>query len=203
MVLSFLEDVGYLPRLGVLVDTVMHRLGLHGLTIIPMFLGLGCNVPGALATRIFETRRQRLISATLMAICVPCMAQIAMVVGLLGDYGAQGLVPLFGTLGVLWVVLALVFRFAIPGEAPEVFIEIPPYRFPYYRGLAQKVWMRISHFITEAIPLVLLGVLVVNLLYELHIIQILAACRNTPKTAEKAGVAVQPLGYKAALFVSL
>ncbi len=90
-VLGLLEDTGYLPRLGILMDTFMHRMGLHGLTIIPMLLGLGCNVPGALATRIFETRRQRFVAAVLMAICVPCMGQSAMVVALLGPYRPHGM----------------------------------------------------------------------------------------------------------------
>ncbi len=175
LVLSILEDVGYLPRLGVLVDTIFHRLGLHGLTIIPMALGLGCNVPGALSTRILETRRQRFIAATLMAICVPCMAQTAMIVGLMGqsDNPTLGLFAVFGTLAVLWVVLALIFKHALPGESPEIFIEIPPYRVPYFRAVGQKVWLRTRQFITEAVPFVLLGVFVVNILYALHIIQFL------------------------------
>ena len=175
LMLSVLEDVGYLPRLGVLVDTVMHRLGLHGLTIIPMMLGLGCNVPGALSTRILETRRQRFIAATLMAICVPCMAQIAVIIGLMGqsDNPTLGMFAVFGTLAVLWVVLALVFKHALPGESPEIFIEIPPYRVPYFRAVAQKVWLRTRQFITDAVPYVLLGVFLVNILYALHIIQFL------------------------------
>jgi ferrous iron transport protein B len=138
-----------------------------------MLLGLGCNVPGALATRIFDTRRERFVSATLMAICVPCMAQIAMVAGLLGKYGAAGLGPVFGTLALLWVVLALILNRALPGEAPEIFTEIPPYRIPYHRAVAQKVWLRTRQFVSEAIPYVLLGVLIVNALYSLHLIQFL------------------------------
>ncbi len=173
LVLSLLEDIGYLPRLGVLVDTIMHRLGLHGLTIIPMMLGLGCNIPGALATRVLETRRQRFIAATLMAICVPCMAQIAMVVGLLGKFGAAGLIPVFGTLAILWVVLALIFKTVLPGEAPEIFIEIPPYRIPSVHATSQKVWLRTRQFVADAVPYVLLGVLIVNVMYVLGIIQFL------------------------------
>jgi ferrous iron transport protein B len=171
LVLSMLEDTGYLPRLGVLMDTFMHRLGLHGFTIIPMLLGLGCNVPGALSTRVFEEKRQRFISAILMAICVPCMAQTAMVVGLLGRFGAVGLVPVFGTLAVLWIILALLFKVLIPGETPEIFIEIPPYRIPSGRAVAQKLWLRTRQFIVEAVPYVLLGVLFVNMIYSLRVIQ--------------------------------
>ena len=89
--LSFLEDSGYLPRLGILVDNLMHKLGIHGLAIIPMLLGLGCNVPGAMATRILETRREKFIAAVLMTIAVPCMAQTAMVFGLVGSFGVKAM----------------------------------------------------------------------------------------------------------------
>ncbi|MFH1788237.1 MAG: ferrous iron transporter B, partial [Candidatus Altiarchaeota archaeon] len=79
--LSVLEDVGYLPRLATLLDSVMHKIGLHGSAVVPAVLGLGCNVPGVLSTRIMETKKQRFIAATLLAICVPCLAQNAVIVG--------------------------------------------------------------------------------------------------------------------------
>ena len=89
LILSFLEDVGYLPRLAILLDNLMHRLGLHGYAIIPTLLGLGCNVPGILATRILEGKRERFIAATLISIGVPCAALQAMIVGLVGKQGGQ------------------------------------------------------------------------------------------------------------------
>jgi len=171
LVLSFLEDSGYLPRLAVLIDKLMHSVGLHGMAIVPMLLGLGCNVPGALATRVLETKRERFIAATLMAIAVPCMAQIAMIFGLIGEYGARGLFPVFGTLFVIWFVFGILMKLVIKGESPEIFIEIPPYRLPYFGALLKKLWMRIKWFLKEAIPFVLLGILIVNLLYSLGIIE--------------------------------
>lgn len=171
LVLSFLEDSGYLPRLAVLVDNVMHRFGLHGLAIIPMMLGLGCNVPGAMATRVLETRRERFIAATLMAIAVPCMAQIAMVAGLIGGYGAKGFGLVFGTLFAVWLVLGVLLNRFSKGESPEIFVEIPAYRLPYWGALFKKLSMRIRGFLREAVPFVLLGVFVTNILYSLGIIQ--------------------------------
>ena len=171
LVLGFMEDSGYLPRLGVLLDNIMHKLGIHGLAIIPMLLGLGCNVPGALGTRILETRRERFIAGTLMAIAIPCMAQIAMIFGLVGKYGSGALALVFGTLFVVWVILGLILNHTLKGESPEIFVEIPPYRFPYPLALLKKLWMRILWFLKEAVPYVLLGVLVVNILYALHIIE--------------------------------
>jgi len=172
LVLSFLEDSGYLPRLAVLVDNVMHKFGLHGLAIIPMLLGLGCNVPGAMATRVLETRRERFIAATLMAIAVPCMAQMAMIFGLVGRYGARGLGLVFGTLLVVWIVLGVILGRFSKGESPEIFVEIPPYRMPYWNAVLKKLWMRVRGFVKEAVPYVLLGVFVVNIMYSLGIIQL-------------------------------
>ena len=172
-VLGILEDSGFLPRLGVLTDKLMHQVGLHGLSIISMLLGLGCNVPGALATRIMETKRERFIGATLMAICIPCMAQIAMVAGLIGKYGAKGFIPVFGTLFVVWLIIGILLNRILSGESPEIFVEIPPYRIPYSGALVKKLWMRVKWFLKEAVPFVLLGVFIVNILYSLKIIYFL------------------------------
>ncbi len=170
-VLAFLEDSGYLPRVAVMVDNIMHKAGLHGLAIIPILLGFGCNVPGALATRILETRKEKFIAATLMSIAVPCMALQAMLFGLLGSYGIKGLGIVFGTLLVVWFILGLILRRMIKGTSPEIFIEIPPYRIPYLKGVTKKTRMRLKWFIKEAVPFVLLGVLIANLLYTFGIIQ--------------------------------
>ncbi len=172
-VLSFLEDSGYLPRLGILVDNLMHKLGLHGLAIIPMLLGIGCNVPGALSTRMLETRKEKFIASTLMAIAVPCMAQIAMIFGLLGRYGLKAIIIVFVVLFVVWVILGLLMNRFVKGTSPEIFTEIPPYRIPYFKSLLKKLWMRIVWFIKEAVPYVLLGVLIINILYVLHVIDFL------------------------------
>jgi ferrous iron transport protein B len=173
LVLSFLEDSGYLPRLATLMDNLMHRMGMHGLSVVPMLLGLGCNVPGALSTRILETRRQRFIAATLMAIAVPCMAQTAMIIGLVGRYGPGGLGVVFGTLFLVWIVLGLILNRFMRGESPEIFIEIPPYQVPYWNSLLKKLWMRMRGFLRDAIPYVLLGVLLINILYASGIISLI------------------------------
>lgn len=171
IILAILEDTGYLPRAAVMFDNIMHRIGLHGLAIIPMLLGFGCNVPGALATRILETRKERFISATIMSIAVPCMALQAMIFGLLGKYGVKGLGIVFFTLLVVWFIIGYILRKIIKGTSPEIFIEMPPYRIPYFKGLIKKIYIRLKWFIKEAIPFVLLGVLIANLLYSLGIIQ--------------------------------
>jgi len=172
LVLSILEDSGYLPRLAVLADRFMHNVGLHGMGMIPMLLGLGCNVPGALSGRIMESERERFICTTLMSIAVPCMAQTAMIVGLAGRHGPQALVLIFGTLLLVWFVLGVILNGLLKGESPEILVDIPPYRVPYFKGLLKKVWMRLVAFIFEAVPFVLVGVLLANLLYSLGAIDL-------------------------------
>ncbi len=171
IVLSILEDCGYLPRLAVLVDGLMHRMGIHGLAIVPMMLGFGCNVPGLLSTRILATRRERFISCTLLSIAVPCAAMQAVIVGLLGKHLVAGLSVVYATLFVVWVILGLLMARFIRGKSPEIFVEIPPYRRPYFKDLAKKIWLRLKWFLKEAVPFVLLGVFIVNILYTLGIIQ--------------------------------
>ncbi len=169
--LSILEDTGYLPRLATLVDKIFHKLGMHGHGIVPLFLGLGCNVPGALSTRTLETRKQRFISATLLAICVPCMAQMAMIFGALGTYGLYYIGLVFLTLTILYIVIGLILNRFIKGESPEIFLEIPPYRRPSLKATFKKTWMRIRWFLKEAIPYLFVGVLIINVLYVIGILQ--------------------------------
>ncbi|MCF7908056.1 MAG: ferrous iron transporter B [Candidatus Omnitrophica bacterium] len=174
LILGVLEDWGYLPRLAILGDRIFHRLGLHGYAIVPMILGLGCNVPGALATRLFEERREKFISATLLAIAVPCMAQTAMIINILGRFGGQYIAIVLGTLFCLWLILGWLLNAFTKGISPEILLEIPPYRRPHLVGVLKKLWIRISGFLREALPLVLLGILVVNVLFFLKIIDFLA-----------------------------
>ncbi len=169
--LSILEDTGYMPRLATLVDNVFHKLGMHGHGIVPLFLGLGCNVPGALSTRTLETRKQRFISATLLAIAVPCMAQMAMVFGILGPYGVYYISLVFLTLGILYVIMGLIMNKLVKGESPEIFLEIPPYRRPSFKATLKKTWMRTRWFLKEAIPFLFAGVLVINILYSVGFLQ--------------------------------
>ncbi|MEX0681417.1 MAG: ferrous iron transporter B [Balneolales bacterium] len=174
LVLSLLEDIGYLPRIGVVIDTLMQRLGLQGLSIVPIMLGIGCNVPGVMAGRVLETKKQRFIVATLIAIVVPCMAQQAMVIGLLGQAGITGLSIVYGTLFILWIVLGILMNLFLKGKTPEMLMDLPPFRLPYWESSLKKIYMRMNSFIKNALPFVLLGVFMVNLLYTMGIIDFIS-----------------------------
>ena len=170
VVLSLLEDVGYLPRLGVVVDSIMRKLGIHGLSVVPLMLGVGCNVPGVMAGRMLETKKERFIVATLIAIVVPCMAQQAMVIGLLGQAGLAGLLLVYGTLFLLLLILGWSMNLFLGGKTTEMLIDLPPFRKPYAESLSKKIYMRMNGFIRGALPYVLLGVFVVNIFYTMGII---------------------------------
>lgn len=169
LVLGLLEDTGYLPRLAILMDTVMHRLGLHGYAIIPTLLGLGCNVPAILATRVLESQRERFIAATLISIAIPCAALQAMIIGLVGAWGLKYVAIVYGTLFVVWIVLGVILNRLVKGFSPELLIEIPPYRLPPWRAVLQKLWMRTYGFLAEAVPIILGAIFVVNILYLLGV----------------------------------
>jgi len=174
LVLGLLEDIGYLPRLAVLMDSLMHHIGLHGYAIIPTLLGFGCNVPAVMATRILESKKEQFIAATLISIAVPCAALQAMIIGLVGSYGIQYLAIVYGTLLVVWMALGIILNHTVHGFSPELLIEIPPYRLPPWSTVLQKLWMRIYSFLIEAIPFFLGAIIVMNLLYSLGIFEAIA-----------------------------
>lgn len=174
LVLGITEDFGYLPRLAVLADNFMHHLGLHGFAIIPMMLCAGCKVPGILATRILEERREKFIAATLMAIAIPCMAQTAMIVGLVGQRGGIYVAIVFLTLFILLVAKGMILNKILKGTSPEILIEIPPYRVPSAKAVMKKLWMRLLGFAREALPLVILGILFINILHTAKVLDLIA-----------------------------
>jgi ferrous iron transport protein B len=169
LVLSLLEDTGYLPRLAVFLDNMMHWLGLHGYAIIPTLLGLGCNVPGVMATRILENRRQRFITATLISIAVPCAALQAMIIGLVGKHGIGSVLLVYSILFLTWMMTGIILRYTTKGFLPELLIEIPPYRTPSFFALCSKMWMRVWGFLKEALPIVIAAIFIVNLLYTFKV----------------------------------
>lgn len=172
LVLGLIEDIGYLPRFALLLDGLMHKVGLHGFAIIPILLGFGCNVPGIMATRVLESKRERFIASTLISIAVPCAALQAMLIKLLGDWGGGPLAIVYGTLFLAWAIIGFILNKVMKGYSPELLLEIPPYRFPPLNVVVIKLWIRVKEFIIDAFPFVIAGVLAVNLLYYFEVIRL-------------------------------
>ncbi len=175
LVLGILEDSGYLPRLSVLTDSIFHKFGLHGFGIVPTMLGLGCRVPGVMATRVFETRKQRFIAITLLATAVPCSAQTAALFGIFAlTQNFNYIYIVFATLLAMFVINGILLNKFIKGESPEILLEIPPYRKIILKIVLKKLWMRIRIFLVKAVPVMFLGVLVLNILDILGIVDFIS-----------------------------
>jgi ferrous iron transport protein B len=167
--LGLLEDIGYLPRIAFLMDALMHKLGLHGKSILPFILGFGCNVPAIMSTRILEDKRERFISATLTTM-VPCAARLAVVFGLVAFY--LGPVIALGIYLFNLFMIALTARLLskfMPETSPGLILEMPVYRVPTFRAVVNKAWWRIREFIVEAWPLLILGSIILAVFNYLNI----------------------------------
>jgi ferrous iron transport protein B len=155
LLLSVLEDVGYLPRLGFLLDGLMHRLGLHGKSVIPFVLGYGCSVPAVLATRILEDERDRLITAAL-AVMIPCAARTVVIFGLVGRFlGPWMALGLYLGNALVVAVAATILAHFFPATGPGLIMEIPPYRWPTVRTTLGKTWLRLREFVKVAWPILI------------------------------------------------
>lgn len=166
LVLSLLEDSGYLNAAAYLTDATMHRIGLNGRAIIPLIAGAGCNVPAIIGTRILADARERFIAATLITL-VPCSARIAAIlgsVGLVAGWGAAAglfLTILLIIAGVGWAMNRL-----LPGETQELVMEMFPLRRPLLSAVLKRTWGKFVDFLIQAMPLMIVGSAVVGLLYE-------------------------------------
>lgn len=162
--LTILEDIGYLPRMAFLMDTVMHRIGLHGKSVLPFIISYGCNVPGVMATRILESPRDRFITATL-SVLVPCAARTTIIFGLVGAYiggiAAAGLYIF--NLVVIMILGAILTKF-IPEITPGLIMEIPPLRIPTFKNVFMKTWLRLKDFILVAWPLLIISSIILSFL---------------------------------------
>jgi ferrous iron transport protein B len=163
IILYFLEDSGYLSRIAFLMDTAMHKIGLHGKAFIPVMLGYGCNVPACLGCRIMETDRERLLAAFVTTL-VPCAARTVIILGLVGQFmGIQWALVLYVfNLLIIFALGRLAFR-TLPGEPTALIMEMSDYRMPHLKTVLKQTWFRLAEFIKIAFPLIIIGSLVIKL----------------------------------------
>ena len=173
--LALLEDVGYLPRAGYLADGLMHRIGLHGKSIIPFILGYGCSVPAVMATRILENKRDRFITA-MLAIMVPCVARTTIIYGLVGYFIGPHLAFLLYVINLFVIALSgKILTKLLPSVTPGLILEIPSYKVPSLRVIGAKMWLRIREFLRYAMPILVLGSVVMSLLEHFDVSRYLNA----------------------------
>jgi ferrous iron transport protein B len=178
LVLSLLEDSGYLGSLAYLADTVMHKVGLHGGAVIPMIMGFGCNVPAIMGTRVLTTRRERILACTLITL-TPCSARTAVIMAAVGVFaGWQYAVAIFGIdLAVIGAAGWLLNRM-LPGKASGMVMEMFTFRRPRVSTILKRTWFRFKTFMLLALPMIVIGSLALGALYETGYLQMLLAPVN-------------------------
>jgi len=157
---SVIEDSGYLPRLAMLIDRIFKKIGLNGRAVIPMVLGFGCDTMATIVTRTLETRRERLISTMLLALAIPCSAQLGVMLGLMA--GQPKLLVLWAIIvtGIFLLIGFLAAR-VIPGERPMFYMELPPLRLPTLGNIIVKTYTRMEWYFREVFPLFILASVII------------------------------------------
>jgi ferrous iron transport protein B len=170
---GLLEDTGYLPRLAVMLDRTFRHMGLNGKAVLPMVLGLGCDTMATLTTRILDSRKAAAIVTLLLALGVPCSAQLGVIIAMLAPLGVTAAVIWSGiTLATIFLVGWLAAK-VIPGEAGDFILEIPPVRTPKLSNIAIKVAARTEWYLKEAVPLFIIGTVVLYVLDATHLLTLL------------------------------
>ncbi len=154
---GILEDSGYLPRLAVMVNRIFKTLGLNGKAVLPMILGLGCVTMATLTARTLETKKERIIVTLLLALGVPCSAQLGVILGLLGGLSGAALAVWTGSVVTTLFVVGFLASKVIPGGSYDFIMELPPIRVPKLTNILVKTASRVEWYLKEAVPLFILG----------------------------------------------
>ncbi|MDP2921029.1 MAG: nucleoside recognition domain-containing protein [Candidatus Omnitrophota bacterium] len=151
---SLLEDSGYLPRLAMLIDRTFKKIGLSGRAVIPMVLGFGCATMATMVTRILPTKRERIIATLLLALAVPCSAQLGVIMALL-QHNPKALLVWAGVILFIFLLVGYLTSKILPGERPSFYMEIPPLRIPSLSNVMIKTYVRVKWYFLEIMPLFL------------------------------------------------
>ncbi|OGC02256.1 ferrous iron transport protein B [candidate division KSB1 bacterium RBG_16_48_16] len=167
--MAIIEDIGYLPRIAFLMDSFMHKVGLHGSAVIPGMLGFGCSVPAVMATRILPSPRDRFIAST-VSVLIPCSARMTVIFGLVGYYlgGTAALAIYLLNIIVISITGAVISKL-LPEDTPGMVMEMPTYQRPQAKIVLLKTWLRIKDFVYIAWPLLIVGSLVLSIAEWYHV----------------------------------
>jgi ferrous iron transport protein B len=166
-----LEDTGYLPRIAALTDRSLMSMGLNGRAIIPLILGLGCVTMGTLTTRILGSKRERFIATALMAIAVPCSAQIAVIAALMAKTGAVYAGTYLAILFAIFVALGTALHRIMPGQSTDLLIDLPSLRLPRLDNVVRKSGVKVWGFMKEVTVFFLAGAALISTLQVLGVLK--------------------------------
>ncbi|MBI5715348.1 MAG: ferrous iron transport protein B, partial [Chloroflexi bacterium] len=157
---GILEDSGYLPRLAVMLDRPFKAMGLNGKAVLPMVLGLGCDTMATLTTRILETRKERIMVTLLLALGVPCSAQLGVLLGMMSMLSPLAITVWGAVVIITMFVVGYLAAQLIPGKRSDFILELPPIRIPQLSNIVIKTVARLEWYLKEVLPLFLLGTLI-------------------------------------------
>lgn len=157
---GILEDSGYLPRLAVMLDRPFKAMGLNGKAVLPMVLGLGCDTMATLTTRILETRKERIMVTLLLALGVPCSAQLGVLLGMMSMLSPFAIIVWASVIIITMFVVGWLAARLIPGKRSDFILELPPIRIPQLSNIVIKTVARLEWYLKEVLPLFLLGTLI-------------------------------------------
>jgi ferrous iron transport protein B len=170
---SIMEDSGYLPRLASMLNRIFQAMGLNGKAVLPMVLGLGCDTMATLTTRILDTRKERIIVTLLLALAVPCSAQIGVILGMFGKQPITAVLIWLAALCFVMILVGFMAARIIPGQRVDFILELPPLRLPQFYNVLIKTVRRIEWYLKEAVPLFILGTLILFAADKMHILPLL------------------------------
>jgi ferrous iron transport protein B len=167
---GLMEDSGYLPRLAVMLNRFFKILGLNGKAVLPMVLGLGCDTMATLTTRILDTKKERIIATLLLALAVPCSAQLGVIAGILGSVSGMHLAIYFLVIFSQMLLVGYISSKVLKGTGSDFLMEMPPFRRPKLTNILLKTYYRTKWFLKEAVPLFVLGTFILFILTKLGIL---------------------------------
>ncbi len=170
LVFGTLEDSGYLPRLAFMVDRIFKKIGLNGRAVLPMVLGLGCDTMAVLTTRILNTKKEKIIVTFLLALAVPCSAQLGVTLGILGSISIWAVIIWLSVVIFVLFFVGYLSSKVIPGRSSDFILEIPPLRLPKLKNVVVKTLMRLEWYLREAVPLFVLGTLILFVLDKVNLL---------------------------------
>lgn len=170
---AILEDSGYLPRLAIMSNKIFNLMGLNGKAVLPMVLGLGCGTMAVMTSRILETRRDRVIITFLLALAIPCSAQLGVILGMLGALSFKATLIWTGSIIFAMLISGYLASKVVKGDRTDFFLEIPPIRKPDAMNILIKTTGRVEWYLKEAVPLFLLGTLILFLLHKLNLLALI------------------------------
>jgi ferrous iron transport protein B len=166
--MAVLEDSGYLPRLAVMTDNILNKIGLNGRAVIPLLLGFGCGTLGTITTRILGSKKERTIATAILGVTIPCAAQQGIIIALLAAIGGFKVWIIY--LAIIFSIMAIIgtiLNKIIPGKITDLLIDLPPMRMPLLFNTFNKTLFRVTNFLKEAVPLFALTSVLITLLNKI------------------------------------